>query len=65
VLSYNLKDGENHIIDAGEIRTKIDDAMTNYNYGYENRKDAEALQFLSSVEKALRDYEKQWDKIIQ
>jgi len=54
-----LEDGYNHIIDAGEIRTKIDDAMTNLEaMDMESRKDAEALQFSSSVEKALRDYER-------
>lgn len=53
------EEGYNEVIDAGEIRRRIDTAMTNYeSFEMESKKDADALQFSVSVEKALRDYER-------
>jgi hypothetical protein len=54
-----LEDGYNQVIDAGEIRRRIDTAMTNLEaLDMESKKDADALQFSASVDLALRDYER-------
>jgi hypothetical protein len=54
-----LEDGYNQVIDAGEIRRRIDTAMTNYDaMDIESKKDADALQFASVADKALKDYER-------
>lgn len=47
------------IIDAGEIRRRIDEAYTNLeSLDMESKKDAEALQALAKIDSALKDYER-------
>ncbi|MFA6073365.1 MAG: PKD domain-containing protein [Candidatus Woesearchaeota archaeon] len=58
--SLTILDGEDSsIIDAGEIRTKIESALTNIDVlDMESKKDADTLKFAASVDKALKDYDR-------
>jgi len=57
--TLSIIDGENSVVDAGETRRRIESALSNLDaLDVESKKDAEALEFATKIDKALKDYDR-------